>query len=78
MFMSSIKKFEFKLLFFYLPIVFLLAFWYIFSVDIPWFDDVMVLAANRNISIQGFNVATLKELFANYNEHIIFVTKLIF
>lgn len=49
-----------------------------FSVDIPWYDDVMIIAFNRNIVTQGFNFAILKQLIANYNEHILVVTKLIF
>lgn len=75
--MLSFKNLGLKL-FFLLPLIILLAYWYVFSVDIPWYDDVMVLAFNRNISIQGFDFTTLKQLFANYNEHIIVITKLVF
>jgi hypothetical protein len=75
--MFSVKSIGFNFLI-SIPLIFLLVFWYIFSVDIPFYDDVMVLAFNRNISIQGFNYLTFKQLFANYNEHIIVTTKLIF
>ena len=60
------------------PLLFLFIYWIVFSVDIPWYDDVMVLAFNRNVQTQGFNFTILKQLFANYNEHILVVTKLIF
>jgi len=75
--MIKIKTFGIKL-FVILPILFLFLYWYVFSVDIPWYDDVMIIAFNRNILTQGFNYAVFKQLIANYNEHILVVTKLIF
>lgn len=38
----------------------------------------MIIAFNRNILTQGFNYSVFKQLIANYNEHILVVTKLIF
>ena len=75
--MIKIKTLGIKL-FLFLPILFLFLYWYVFSVDIPWYDDVMIIAFNRNILTQGFNFTILKQLIANYNEHILVVTKLIF
>jgi len=75
--MNSIKNLGVKI-FVISPVLFLFLYWYIYSVDIPWYDDVMIIAFNRNIVTQGFNFAILKQLIANYNEHILVVTKLIF
>ena len=75
--MIKIKTLGIKL-FLFLPILFLFLYWYVFSVDIPWYDDVMIIAFNRNILTQGFNFTILKQLIANYNEHILVFTKLIF
>ena len=75
--MIKIKTLGIKL-FLFLPILFLFIYWYIFSVDIPWYDDVMILAFNRNVITQGFNYTIFKQLIANYNEHILVVSKLIF
>ena len=75
--MIKIKTLGIKL-FLFLPILFLFLYWYVFSVDIPWYDDVMIIAFNRNILTQGFNFTILKQLIDNYNEHILVVTKLIF
>jgi hypothetical protein len=76
-FINAIKNQGIKLLIFF-PILFLLIYWYIFSVDIPWYDDVMVIAFNRNAQTQGLDFTLIKQLFANYNEHILVVTKVIF
>ena len=76
-FMKSIKNLGIKI-FVISPVLFLFLYWYVFSVDIPWYDDVMIIAFNRNILTQGFNYAVFKQLIANYNEHILVVTKLIF
>lgn len=71
------NKFGINLLFL-LPLIVLVIYWYIFSVDIPWYDDAMVLAFTRNWSISGLDHLIFKQLIVNYNEHIIFITKLIF
>jgi hypothetical protein len=76
-FMNSIKNLGIKI-FVISPVLFLFLYWHLFSVDIPWYDDVMIIAFNRNILTQGFNYAVFKQLIANYNEHILVVTKLIF
>ena len=75
--MNTCKIHGIKILMF-CPLLFLFIYWIVFSVDIPWYDDVMVLAFNRNVQTQGFNFTILKQLFANYNEHILVVTKLLF
>ena len=75
--MNTCKIHGIKILMF-CPLLFLFIYWIVFSVDIPWYDDVMVLAFNRNVQTQGFNFTILKQLFSNYNEHILVVTKLIF
>ena len=75
--MNSIKSLGIKLLLFFPPII-LFVYWYVFSVDTPWYDDVMIIAFNRNVLIQGFSYEVCKQLIANYNEHILVVTKLIF
>ncbi|MHA8062612.1 hypothetical protein [Aquirufa aurantiipilula] len=75
--MCSIKKIGIYSLFLS-PLIVLIIFWYIFSIDIPWNDDVMVLAFTRNWAIRGFDFWIIKQLFAHYNEHIIVITKLFF
>lgn len=75
--MNMIKSFGIKLLLLF-PLILLLIYWYVFSIDIPWYDDVMVIAFNRNVENQGFNYQVFRQLIANYNEHIIVITKLIF
>jgi hypothetical protein len=75
--MNSIKNIGVKILL-VLPLLFLFLYWYVFSVDIPWYDDAMILAFNRNVLTQGINYSILKQLVANYNEYILVVTKLIF
>lgn len=75
--MCSKKKLGINLLFL-LPLFVLFIYWYIFSVDIPWYDDAMVLAFTRNWAISGFDLWVFKQLIVHYNEHIIFITKLIF
>ncbi|RXK46543.1 hypothetical protein [Aquirufa rosea] len=75
--MLSVKELGLKWLF-ALSIISLIIFWFLFSLDVPWYDDVMVLAFCRNMDIQGITLDTLRQLFVNYNEHIIATTKLLF
>jgi hypothetical protein len=75
--MNPIKNLGVKILLI-LPLLFLFIYWYVFSVDIPWYDDAMILAFNRNVLTQGINYSILTQLVTNYNEHILIVTKLIF
>jgi len=67
-----------KNILFIFPLFILLSFIFIFSVDVPWFDDVMIIAFVRNLEINGWDFRILQQLFTNYNEHILVVTKLLF